>query len=127
MPFSKHLVKLNRYQIPYIAGIFQLVLSIALMFVGGFDLLTDMLIFVIWMFYTLVFVAVIKLRHTEPELARPYKGPLYPVIPIIAILGGVFILVMTLLSNFWLAMTGIGLTLIGLPVYFWMQHKNKVN
>lgn len=127
LPFSKHLVKLNRYQIPYIAGIFQLVLSIALMFAGGFDLLTDMLIFVIWMFYTLVFVAVIKLRHTEPELARPYKVPLYPVIPIIAILGGVFILVMTLLSNFWLAMTGIGLTLIGLPVYFWMQHKNKVN
>lgn len=124
LPFSKYLVKLNRYQIPYIAGIFQLILAIALMFVGGFDLLTDMLIFVIWMFYTLVFVAVIKLRHTEPELERPYKVPFYPLIPIIAILGGVFILVMTLISSFWLAMTGIGLTVIGLPVYFWMQHHN---
>ncbi|QIL50173.1 amino acid permease [Weissella coleopterorum] len=125
LPFSKYLVKLNRYQIPYVAGIFQLVVAIALMFVGGFDLLTDMLIFVIWMFYTLVFVAVIKLRHSEPDLDRPYKVPFYPLMPIIAILGGVFILAMTLFSNFWLAMTGIGLTVLGLPVYFWMQYQNQ--
>ncbi|KRN75259.1 hypothetical protein IV73_GL000420 [Weissella kandleri] len=125
LPFSKTLLKLNRFQIPYVAGLFQLILSIALMFVGGFDMLTDMLVFVIWMFYTLVFVAVIKLRHTEPDLIRPYKVPWYPFIPIVAILGGVFILVMTLISNFGLAMIGIGLTLIGLPVYYVHQAFSK--
>lgn len=125
LPFSKTLLKLNRFQIPYVAGLFQLILSIALMFVGGFDMLTDMLVFVIWMFYTLVFVAVIKLRHTEPDLVRPYKVPWYPFIPIVAILGGVFILVMTLISNFGLAMIGIGLTLIGLPVYYVHQAFSK--
>ncbi|MFL1695969.1 APC family permease [Weissella kandleri] len=118
LPFSKGLLKLNRFQIPYVSGLFQLILSIALMFIGGFDMLTDMLVFVIWMFYTLVFIAVIKLRHTEPDLVRPYKVPWYPFMPIVAILGGVFILVMTLISNFGLAMIGIGLTLIGLPVYY---------
>lgn len=121
LPFSKHLVKLNRFQIPFVAGIFQLALAVALMFVGGFDTLTDMLIFVIWLFYTLVFVAVIVLRRREPELARPYKVPLYPVMPIIAIVGGLFIIVMTLVTEFQLAILGILLTLVGLPLYFYMQ------
>ena len=127
LPFSKYFVKLNRYQIPFVAGLFQLILSILLMFVGGFDTLTDMLVFVIWFFYTLVFIAVIKLRRTEPELARPYKVPLYPIIPLIAILGGVFIIIMTLMTQFNLAMIGIILTLIGLPVYYLTQrHKSTL-
>lgn len=125
LPFSKQLRQLNRFQIPYIAGIFQLVLAIALMFVGGFDTLTDMLIFVIWLFYTLVFVAVIKLRITEPDLPRPYKAPLYPIVPIIGILGGLFIIVMTLISEFQLAVIGLLLTLAGLPLYFYMQKRKR--
>ncbi len=125
LPFSKQLRQLNRFQIPYVAGIFQLVLAIALMFVGGFDTLTDMLIFVIWLFYTLVFVAVIKLRITEPDLPRPYKVPLYPVVPIIGILGGLFIIVMTLISEFQLAVIGLLLTLAGLPLSFYMQKRKR--
>lgn len=125
LPFSKQLRQLNRFQIPYVAGIFQLVLAIALMFVGGFDTLTDMLIFEIWLFYTLVFVAVIKLRITEPDLPRPYKVPLYPVVPIIGILGGLFIIVMTLISEFQLAVIGLLLTLAGLPLYFYMQKRKR--
>ena len=95
------------------------------MFIGGFDMLTDMLIFVIWLFYTLVFIAVIKLRITEPDLQRPYKVPLYPVVPIIGIAGGVFIIVMTLISEFQLAMIGLILTLAGLPLYFYMQSRKR--
>ena len=53
-----------------------------------------MLIFVIWLFSVLIFVAVFILRKREPNLKRPYKVPLYPVIPIIAVLGGIFISVL---------------------------------
>lgn len=125
LPFSNQLLKLNRFKIPYVAGIFELIVSIGLMFVGGFDMLTDMLIFVIWIFYTLVLVAVIKLRRDEPDLPRPYRVPLYPVIPIIAILGGVFIIVMTLLTRFQLAMSGVLATLVGLPLYFYRKRYQK--
>ena len=76
-------------------------------------------------FYTLVFIAVIKLRITEPDLPRPYKVPLYPVVPIIGIAGGVFIIVMTLISEFQLAMIGLILTLAGLPLYFYMQSRKR--
>lgn len=92
------------------------------MFVRGFDTLTDMLVFVIWLFYTLVFVAVIVLRRREPDLPRPYKVPLYPIVKLIAILSGVFIIVSTLITQFTLAIIGIGLTILGLPVYYYMQH-----
>lgn len=125
LPFSNQLSKLNKNSVPYIAGVLELIIAIIMMLVGGFDMLTDMLIFVIWIFYTLVFIAVIKLRKTEPDLVRPYKVPLYPVIPIIATLGGLFILVMTLLTQFTLAMIGILITAIGIPFYFFMQSKNK--
>ncbi|SUP58981.1 Serine/threonine exchanger SteT [Weissella viridescens] len=67
------------------------------------------------------------MRRREPDLPRPYKVPLYPVIPIISILSGVFILVSTLMTQLTLALIGIGLTLLGLPVYFIMQHRNAKN
>lgn len=94
----------------------------------AFDFLTNMLVFVIWIFYTMVFITVFILRKREPELVRPYKVPLYPVIPIIAIIGGVFILVMTLISSDYMsnqvpAMVGVVFTLIGLPVYNHLDKK----
>jgi len=35
--------------------------------------------------YIMSSAAVIKLRFSEPELARPYKTPLYPLTPILAL------------------------------------------
>jgi APA family basic amino acid/polyamine antiporter len=125
LPFSDKLVKLNKNQVPYIAGILELVIAIGMMMIGGFDMLTDMLVFVIWIFYTLVFIAVIKLRKTEPDLVRPYKVPLYPIIPIVAIIGGLFILVMTLINQFQLAMIGILITALGIPFYMYLKKKYK--
>lgn len=127
LPFSGKLASLNGNKVPYMAGILELIIAIIMMMVGGFDMLTDMLIFVIWIFYTLVFIAVIKLRKTEPDLHRPYKVPLYPIIPIIAILGGSFIVIMTLVNQFSLAMVGILLTLIGVPFYLYLSKKYPLN
>jgi APA family basic amino acid/polyamine antiporter len=82
-----------------------------------------MLIFVIWLFSVLIFVAVFILRKREPNLKRPYKVPLYPVIPIIAVLGGIFILGTTLITQTYLALTGIFITLCGIPVYYISNNK----
>lgn len=97
-----------------------------MMFIGGFDLLTDMLVFVIWIFYTLTFIAVYILRKREPDLKRPYKVPFLPFVLSIAIIGGIFIVVNTLMTQTILAFWGIGLTLIGLPVYYMLRKKHVV-
>ncbi len=92
-----------------------------MMFMGSFDTLTDMLVFVMWIFNVMLFVALFILRVREPDLKRPYKVPGYPVIPIIAILGGLFILIATIWTQTLLAITGLVLTGIGIPVYLYHQ------
>ena len=82
LPFSGALGKLNGNHVPansiILVGFLACVYSIS----GQFDMLTDLAVFSCWIFYTLTFVCVIKLRRTHPELERKYKVPLYPVIQI---------------------------------------------
>lgn len=92
-----------------------------MMSMGAFDTITNMLIFVIWLFYCMSFVAVIILRKREPNMERPYKVPLYPIIPLIAILAGSFVLINTLFTQFILAIIGILITTLGIPVYYYKK------
>ncbi|MBF8808461.1 MAG: amino acid permease [Enterococcus lacertideformus] len=129
LPFSNQLTKLSKkFTVPYTPAIFQLVIACVMMSLGSFDFLTDMLIFVMWLFSLLIFIGVFILRKKRPELPRTYKVPLYPVIPLIAILGAIFILGMTLFTQTGLAMIGIVVTLLGIPVYFYKirRSKNKI-
>lgn len=126
LPFSHHIKKLSpKLSVPFVAVLLQLTIAIGMILLGSFDLLTDMLIFVMWAFSVLIFLAVPILRKKEPELKRPYKVPLYPWIPILAIFGGCFILMTTLITNLKLAIMGILLTLLGAPIYFYQIRKNK--
>ena len=124
LPFSKLFAKLHdKTKVPVAAGILELVIAIGMMMVGGFDTLTDMLIFVIWIFYTIVFVGVILLRKKEPDLIRPYKVPMYPFIPLVAIIGGTFIVSSALITQTFLASMGIALTLAGVPFYLYLKRR----
>ncbi|WP_318151075.1 amino acid permease C-terminal domain-containing protein, partial [Staphylococcus aureus] len=98
-----------------------LIIAIIMMSMGAFDTITNMLIFVIWLFYCMSFVAVIILRKREPNMERPYKVPLYPIIPLIAILAGSFVLINTLFTQFILAIIGILITALGIPVYYYKK------
>ena len=125
IPFKNIWTKLNKEAIPVNSGILLLILAGLMMLTGSFDMLTDLLVFVMWFFYTATFLAVIILRKKDPDLERPYKVPLYPVIPIIAILGGGYTLISTLISQTTLALGGIGLTVIGLLFYKELHKKFK--
>ena len=87
---------------------------------GQFDLLTNLGTFVGWVFYTLTFAAVMAYRKQAPDLKRTYKVPAYPVIPIIAIISGLYVLLNQLFmagpDARKVAVGGIILVLIGLPV-----------
>lgn len=91
-PFAKTFVKLNRFASPWNSSVLVALVSIGLMLSNQFDPLTDLAVFISWLFFILLFLAVFKLRKTMPDKERPYKTWLYPVTPIIAILGGIFIL-----------------------------------
>lgn len=126
IPFKDAWLKLNKFSVPYISAIVTLILTIAMMFTGEFDTLTDFLLFTIWIFFILTFFAVFVLRKKEPDLPRPYKVPLYPIIPIISILGGAYIVIAAIVTQFVLAVSGVVLTLAGL-IFYTETHKKFRN
>jgi APA family basic amino acid/polyamine antiporter len=56
--------------------------------------LLDYVISAALIFYILTIAGVIRLRKTRPDLERPYKVPLYPLMPIFYIIGASIVLVM---------------------------------
>jgi basic amino acid/polyamine antiporter, APA family len=77
----------------------QLGWTSVLIFSGTFDMLTDMLIFVSWVFYGLGAYGVFVLRRRMPEAHRPYRTWGYPVVPIVFIAFAVVFLVFTIVSD----------------------------
>ncbi len=131
LPCSKTLSKLNSNCVPANSVIFIGVLAAIYSVSGQFDLLTNLAVFSSWIFYTLTFACVMTLRRREPDAERKYKVPLYPVIPILAILSGVYVMVSQLfltdkLSTL-ISLGSIAITLIGLPVFLVVKkyYKNK--
>lgn len=121
LPGYKTLGALNKSGVPAISTLIMGLVSILYALSGQFNLLSDLSMFAIWSFYVLTFIGVILLRKKQPELHRPYKVPLYPVIPVIAIVGGLFVVINQLLfagmKNTLISLGGVIITLIGLPLY----------
>ncbi len=124
LPFGKVLGALHpKFQTPANALIFQAVIAVLYILSGSFNTLTDMLIFVLWIFFTLGVIGVFVMRKKRPDLQGEYKVPLYPIVPIIGIAGSSYIIISTIMSDPINSFVGIGLTVIGLPVYFWSKKK----
>ncbi|MEB8170244.1 amino acid permease [Macrococcus caseolyticus] len=117
LPFKESFMKVTNAGIPWFSGLVQMIIGAIMITSRSFDAITNMLVFVIWAFYVMAFYAVFVLRKRESELERPYKVPLYPVIPAIAIIAGVFVMVNTLFTQPVLAIVGIIITLLGIPIY----------
>ena len=125
IPFKRFWTKLNRFSIPYYSAFVTLILTIGIMFTGEFDTLTDFLLFTIWIFFIATFFAVFVLRKKKTNMPRPYKVPLYPIIPWISIIGGTYIVIAALITQFTLAISGVLLTLLGLLFYTETHKKFK--
>ncbi|WEV50799.1 amino acid permease [Lactobacillus sp. ESL0731] len=124
LPAANFFAKLNRKTVvPTNSMLFECAIAAVMIFSGTFDSLTDMLVYVSWIFSILLFVGVFILRKRKSELIRPYKVPLFPWPPILAIIGALFIVINTTLTQPFLALIGILLTLSGWPVYIWTQKK----
>lgn len=129
LPCSSVLGKLNGNQVPANSITLIGVLACIYSLIGQFDLLTDLAVFSCWIFYTLTFVCVIKLRRTHPNLERKYKVPLYPVVPLLAIASGLYVVVSQLFLSGTraqiMSLVSVVITLIGLPVYLAVKKFSK--
>ncbi len=127
LPGSRALSRLNGRQVPANAVILVGFLACLYSLSGEFDLLTDLGVFSCWIFYTLTFACVIRLRRIHPEWERKYKVPLYPVVPALAIASGLFVIFSQLFLSgsraTIMALCSVGITLVGLPVYYAVRRR----
>ena len=106
--------------------ILETVLCVIYILSGSFDSLTNLTIFAIWIFFTIGIFGIFRLREKFPRDANLYHVPLYPLTPILGIAGGVYLMFSTVKDSFWGAMLGIGLTLVGLPIYYYCKRKSNL-
>ena len=82
---------------PVAAYVVTGVLSLALVLVaalnqGGVKFMVDFTAPVFWFFFLLTGVALFVLRRRHPEVPRPFRVPLYPVLPVVFVLTCAFLL-----------------------------------
>ena len=125
LPASRVIGKIHpRFDTPTNALILQAVLAVVYICTGTFNTLTDLLVFVLWIFFTLGVIGIFILRHRKMSSKECYRVPLYPIVPIIGAAGGVFILISTLIGAPVRSLIGIAITLVGIPVYYFLEKSN---
>ncbi|MDM8280258.1 amino acid permease [Ligilactobacillus agilis] len=116
LPFSKQLAYLNkRMRTPMVATLTVCSIAALMAVTVDADRLSELCIFTIYLFYVLAFFGLFKLRRLKT--ASPFRVPLYPFTPIVAILGGVFVLVSELNSDLTGVLVSIFFVALGIPVY----------
>lgn len=128
LPFSRFFAKVHpTLGTPVGATLLQVAIAIVMMAVTNPDYLSEMAIFAIYIFYILAFIAVFILRRRSPGTKRVYSVPLYPVIPLVAIGGSLFVVGSTLFNQFYDCLWAILITLLGLPLYLVMNRCSNEN
>ncbi len=102
---------------------------------GSFDMLTDLFVFVTWIFYGFGAFGIFMLRKKMPDAERPYKVFGYPWLPLLFSAFTAFYIGMTLYTDitnyingkthFINSVFGLVLTFIGAPLYFYFKTKKK--
>ncbi len=78
-------------------------------------------VFADWIFFALAGVALIVFRRTRPDAPRPYKTPLYPIVPLVFVVAGFGIVVNSFIDQPRNAIIGTVIIAIGVPVFFAWQ------
>lgn len=117
LPFSRILSYVTpKGKSPIVATIFIVLLATVMMIFFDPDHLSDLCVFTVYCFYLMTFFGIFILR--KKNKTRPFSTPLYPIVPIIAIAGGIFVLVSELFNDPAGVLLFIGIVIIGLPVLY---------
>ncbi len=81
---------------------------------------------VLTIFSALAVGAVLILRRKEPDLPRPYRTPLYPLVPVFFIFMSMVIVWHAVSERPWEAGLGLATVLVGIPLYLlWQRFRSR--
>ncbi|RYG03310.1 MAG: amino acid permease [Chitinophagaceae bacterium] len=125
--FFKKTSELNKNAVPEYALWVQCAVASLLCLSGSYGNLLDMISFVVVLFYALTIAGIFILRKKRPDIPRPYKAFAYPVLPIIYIILAIVFCVFLIKMKPLYAGIGLGIVLLGIPLYYIAASKNKAH
>lgn len=123
--FFKKAAVLNQQQVPEFALWAQCIWACLLCLTGKYGDLLDYVIFTVLLFYILTIASIFVLRRQRPDAPRPYKAFGYPFLPVVYIALALFICITLLLYKPLYSWPGLGIVLMGIPLYYWILNKNQ--
>jgi len=123
--FFKKVAGLNKRGVPAFALVIQGIWSVLLCLSGTYGNLLDYVIFAVLLFFALTIFAIFILRVKKPDIPRPYKAFGYPYIPALYILTTLVIMVILLIYKPNYTFPGLGIVLLGIPVFYLWKKFNK--
>ncbi len=114
-----------RFRTPSFAIVVQGVWMSVLCLSGRYDQLYTYATFAIVAAYAATGIALFVFRRRRPDLARPYRCWGYPSVPFLFVGTSVVLAVNTIREQPRETLAGIGILLLGLPVYFSMRRRSK--
>lgn len=116
--FFRQAGQLNRKGVPGVALAVQAVWASLLCLSGTYGNLLDFVVFAVLIFYILTVAALFVLRRTRPDAERPYRAFGYPLVPALYVVIAAAVAVNLLVTRPAYTWPGLGIVLLGLPVYF---------
>jgi APA family basic amino acid/polyamine antiporter len=107
-----------RFSTPAIAIVTSSVWAMLLAATGTFQQLLTYVVFVGWIFYALGALAIFVYRRREPNLARPFRTPGYPLTPILFVLSAAAIVINTIVTQPRNVIFALALMVLGVPAYY---------
>ena len=123
--FFKKLAEVHpRFHTPGPALVVQAIMASVLLLIGGaFKDLFSLAIFAEWLFYMLAAGTIFIFRFREADKPRPYRTWGYPVVPALFIAAASILLCYTFADNVRNSSVGLGIILLGVPVYFYFAKR----
>lgn len=125
--FFKNAAKLNKFNVPSNAMVFQAIWASLLCLSGSYGDLLDYCTFSSLIFYIITIAGLFVLRKTMPDHERPYKAFGYPVIPALYIVLTTLICIDLLVYKTFNCGMGLLIIALGVPVYFMFKHSKNAD
>lgn len=123
--FFEKTKELNKNGVPAKALVYQAVWASVLCLSGSYGDLLDYCTFASLIFYIVTIAGIFVLRKKEPDTERPYKAFGYPLVPVLYILMAGFICIDLLIYKTFNTGMGVLIILLGIPVFYIFDRKNK--
>jgi len=123
--FFKKAANLTSDGVPKYGLTIQMLWSGLLCLSGQYNQLLDFLIIVVLIFYILTVGGLFILRKKKPEMERPYKAVGYPFLPALYIILAIWVSINIIVNQTENSLYGIGIMLLGLPIYYFFHSKSK--